>query len=171
MNPSKPSPSLNQHPLPNIDVQIDPDLADSVPAKLLTSAAATALRHLDQDDAEVTLVISNDQLLRQLNRSYRGIDSPTDVLSFSAREESESASVTFVSAPEAAMYLGDVVISLPAAQRQAKESGHGLEHELCLLVVHGVLHLLGFDHANPDDEAVMEDLQRNILAAMGIQLP
>jgi probable rRNA maturation factor len=169
MNLSRPS--LSQHPLASVELQINPIFVDLVPASLLTTAVDTTLRHLGREDGEVTLVIGDDTLLQQLNYSYRQIDSPTDVLSFSVREDSDTSDVAFVSAPEAERYLGDVVISLPAAQRQAGEGGHRLEEELCLLAVHGVLHLLGYDHATADEETVMESLQKDILATLGVHLP
>jgi probable rRNA maturation factor len=97
--------------------------------------------------------------MRALNRSYLGIDAPTDVLAFPASELD----------PETGRrYLGDVLLSLPRAERQAKDAGHGLEAELQLLVVHGVLHLLGYDHASPDEKARMWAAQAEVLGRLGL---
>jgi probable rRNA maturation factor len=89
------------------------------------------------------------------------------VLSFAAQEEAEGMDV-FISAPEAQNYLGDVVISFPTAERQAAAVGHSLIDELCLLTVHGVLHLLGYDHASPEEEADMWARQAQILASLSV---
>jgi probable rRNA maturation factor len=123
------------------------------------------LQHGGAPDAEVTLVIANDDLLHQLNRDYRGIDAPTDVLSFGAQDETGGEDV-FVTAPEALNYLGDVIISFPTAERQAAAVGHSVADELSLLTVHGVLHLLGYDHASPEEEADMWARQAQVLASL-----
>jgi probable rRNA maturation factor len=159
MNPSNPKPP----PPANIDLQIDPAYQPSVPAERLTRIVATALQYGGMAGAEVTLVIANDELLLQLNRDYRGIDAPTDVLSFAARDEASGQDV-FVTAPEALNYLGDIIISFPTAERQAAAVGHSVADELSLLTVHGMLHLLGYDHASADEEADMWARQSQILA-------
>lgn len=152
-------------PLTNIDLPIDPLFADRVPAERLRQAVAAALRHEGAPDAEMTLVIADDTLLHQLNREYRGIDAPTDVLSFAAHDESAGQEL-FVTAPEALNYLGDVIISFPTAERQAAAAGQSVADELCLLAVHGTLHLLGYDHASPEEEADMWARQAQILASL-----
>ena len=96
-----------------------------MPAERLVQVVEATLRHAGAADGEVTLVIANDELLHQLNLDYRGIDAPTDVLSFAAQEEAEGQAV-FVSAPEALNYLGDVIISFPTAERQAAADGHSV---------------------------------------------
>lgn len=157
-SPSQPEPA-------NIDIQIDDAYLDQAPAEHLRRVVQAVLRHEGAADAEVTVVIADDALLQQLNRDYRGIDAPTDVLSFAAQEENEGPAV-FVSAPEAANYLGDVVISFPTAQRQAGAEGHAVLDELSLLTVHGVLHLFGYDHADEQAEADMWARQAAILASV-----
>jgi probable rRNA maturation factor len=160
MNPPNPSP-----PPANIELQIDPAYEELVPVQRLHQAISATLRHGDAENAEMTLVIADDPLLTQLNRQYRGIDAPTDVLSFAAHEESEGQEL-FVTAPEALNYLGDVIISFPTAERQAAAAGQSVAAELCLLAVHGVLHLLGYDHASPEEEADMWARQAHILASL-----
>jgi probable rRNA maturation factor len=91
-----------------------------------------------------------------------GIDAPTDVLSFSAQEDGGP----FVAAPEAGGYLGDVILSYPRAVEQARERGHSTEQELDLLIVHGILHLLGYDHASEGEKAVMWAQQEAILESL-----
>ncbi len=157
-SPSQPQPA-------NIDLQIEPVYQPHVPAERLIQVVEATLRHAGAVDGEVTLVIGDDELLRQLNLDYRGIDAPTDVLSFAAQEEAEGQKV-FISAPEALNYLGDVIISFPTAERQAAAVGHSVAAELSLLTVHGVLHLLGYDHASAEEEADMWARQSQILASL-----
>jgi probable rRNA maturation factor len=142
-----------------INVQIAPEFASGVSETQLRQAAQATLREEGQV-GEATLVITDDRGIQALNREYRGVDAPTDVLAFSAREEAES----FVVAPEAGAYLGDVIISHPRAVAQAVDHDHAVEQELNLLVVHGFLHLLGYDHATAKDKAVMWSRQDTILA-------
>ena len=109
------------------------------------------------DNTEVSLLLTDDTQIRQLNREYREVDSPTDVLAFSLME-GEDFGGDLEEHP-----LGDVVISVETAQRQAEAQGHDLERELDVLLVHGLLHLLGYDHADPEDETRMFARQSEIL--------
>ncbi|HHW43425.1 rRNA maturation RNase YbeY [Desulfofundulus thermobenzoicus] len=113
-------------------------------------------------DAEVSLVFVNDEYIRRLNREYRGVDCPTDVLSF-AMEEGEPM-------PEAGeeKVLGDVVISLETARRQGEEYGHGFQREVAYLTVHGVLHLLGYDHQEETAARRMREMEEAVLARVGL---
>jgi probable rRNA maturation factor len=122
-------------------------------------AATRALSHeRDGEEPDLTLRLTDDEQMQALNNQYRGVDSSTDVLAFPSGEaDPDSGSV----------YLGDVVISVPRAASQAQVGGHSLEAELQLLVVHGVLHLLGYDHASDDDKALMWGVQAEILTAIG----
>jgi probable rRNA maturation factor len=147
-----------------LDVQVEEPFVSAVSPDWLRSAARATL---DQSGAKpiqaaLALVVTDDEALRALNRAYLGIDAPTDVLSFGGE------SPDFVSAPDAEPYLGDVVISYPRAQAQAEAAGHPVEAELALLVVHGVLHLLGYDHVRSDDRAAMWERQAHILAGLGL---
>jgi probable rRNA maturation factor len=114
--------------------------------------------------AGVGVVIAGDALVRELNRRYRGQDAPTDVLSFSQREDAGQ----FVLPPGAPDRLGDVIISLSAARRQAKRAGHSVEHEIALLLVHGLLHLMGYDHLTDGQARVMESRQTTLLTSLGM---
>ena len=109
---------------------------------------------------DVTLLISDDPTIADLNRRFLGQDGPTDVLSFPAQDD---ASSTFVLPPDADPYLGDIVIAYPFAQRQAQTLNRDIADELELLAVHGALHLVGYDHAEPDEEAAMWARQEAIL--------
>jgi probable rRNA maturation factor len=136
-------------------------LVDPLLSRRLEAAAMAALQH-ERRSGEVTLVLTVDQSIQELNRDFLGEDRPTDVLSFSAQEEVGP----FVSAPETGGYLGDVIISYPRAVQQASEHSHSVEQELDLLVVHGLLHLLGYDHATEEEKALMWSHQESILAGL-----
>jgi probable rRNA maturation factor len=131
---------------------------------VLERAAEAALNQQGQvDEVDLSLVIEDDEHLRQLNNQFLGIDSPTDVLSFpSGEDEADPETGNF--------YLGDVIISYQRAQEQAASAGHGVLDEVQLLVVHGVLHLLGHDHAEPEEKARMWSAQQEILGALGVRL-
>lgn len=131
------------------------DAPDDTPEDAPRDALADALVALGvADEVEVALVLGGDELLRRLNHEYRGADRPTDVLSF--RFEPEDLP------PDEPPYLGDIVISVPYAARSAARHGHGLEDELRLLAVHGLLHLLGHDDADEDGAAEMRALERRL---------
>jgi probable rRNA maturation factor len=144
-----------------IEVQIAPTFARLLSAKRLREVAKGALR-CEGVSGQVTLVVTDDEGIQALNREYLGRDAPTDVLAFSAQE----AAGTFVAAPEMEEYLGDVIVSYPRAVAQAEDHGHSVDEELNLLIVHGVLHLLGYDHADEQEMAVMWARQGAILAGL-----
>ncbi|TET76931.1 MAG: rRNA maturation RNase YbeY, partial [Candidatus Cloacimonadota bacterium] len=98
---------------------------------------------------EISLVFTDSETVKQLNRDYRGVDEPTDVLAFYMLSQKEADS-TFALPPDGVTRLGEVIISYPQAVEQAKEQGHATEKELALLVIHGILHLLGYDHEEPE---------------------
>lgn len=132
--------------------------APPVAADLIEGAARAALEH-QRADGELTVVLTDDAQLQELNRDFLGIDAPTDVLSFPASETDPDSG---------AAYLGDVLISVPRAEAQARQAGHPLEAEIQLLVVHGVLHLLGHDHAETGERARMWAAQAEILQRLGL---
>jgi len=108
-------------------------------------------------------VITGDRAVQTLNRSYRGEDAPTDVLSFALTEGGQD----FVLPPDGLLRLGEVVVSLPTARRQAQEAGRPVEEELAHLVVHGLLHLLGYDHREEREEREMRAREEPLLAGLG----
>ncbi len=140
-----------------ISVEFEPGLETVPDAGLLERAAAATQRRLAAPDADLTLVLAGDERLQTLNREFLQIDAPTAVLSFPAGETDPDTGRP---------YLGDVVISVPRAAAQAE--GHPLEQELQLLVVHGVLHLLGHDHAGAEEKARMWADQAGVLESLGV---
>ncbi len=111
---------------------------------------------------EVSLVFTDSETVQQLNRDYRGVNEPTDVLAFYMLPQKE-ADVSFALPPDGVTRLGEVIISYPQAVEQAREQGHSPERELALLVIHGILHLLGYDHEEPEEEAEMRTREKELL--------
>ena len=107
---------------------------------------------------EISITFASDHFVRKLNKQYRGIDQPTDVLAF-AMQEGEWTEIQ----PQ---ILGDVVISVDTADRQAREMGHDLNREITILLVHGILHLAGYDHMQEADAQRMKAMERTILEAI-----
>lgn len=116
-----------------------------------------------QTEVDITLV--DDAAVHELNRTYRGIDRPTDVLSFALDEGEEEPEVDD---DEIEHLLGDVIISAPTAVRQGEEYGHGLEREMTYLAVHGMLHLLGYDHMEEKDKLIMRKREEEVLRRLDL---
>lgn len=143
-----------------IDIELDSSVT-AVPLEPLQTAMRTALQHQAVEAGELSLLLSDDSRLQDLNRQFRAIDTPTDVLSFPSGE-------TDPPFPNGRVYLGDIAISVPYAQRQAAAAGHDLLQELQLLAVHGTLHLLGHDHTGQADKALMWSAQQEIMNDLGL---
>lgn len=112
------------------------------------------------DGTAATLLLAGDELLRELNREHRGSDEPTDVLSFPAAEGE-----AFPGEPDEAPYLGDIAVSVPMVRRQAVAASMAPGEELRHVVLHGLLHLLGYDHETPEDDAQMRAREEAVLGA------
>lgn len=142
-----------------IIIEIIPDFRRVFMPDILERAAKIALLQQSAPDVDLTLVLTGDTQIQVLDRDFLGKDAPTDVLSFPACETD----------PETGRrYLGDIIISVPRAEAQSIAAGHSLEAELSLLVVHGVLHLLGHDHAGAEEKARMWAAQSEVLTRLGI---
>ncbi len=118
----------------------------------------------DLAPAEVSITVVNEDTIQKYNNTYRMIDAPTDVLSFSLLETTEGEA-EFEAIDERQM-LGDLIICWERVERQALEYGHSVERELAFLTAHGMFHLLGYDHQTADEEATMMRMQEEILAAL-----
>lgn len=125
---------------------------------VIIRAAEKTLEIEGSDNYEVSIHIIGDDEIRELNKLYRGVDSETDVLAFSLKEGAD--------AELSGNLLGDVVISITTAESQAQKYGHSLEAELSLLTIHGVLHLLGYDHEDNDEAYQMRKKQKEILSEL-----
>lgn len=134
----------------------------------LRAEAALLMRLVDREDCELSILLTGDRRIKQLNAYYRFRGVPTDVLSFTqtAQGEAEIALAPGEYRPPDAILLGDVVISLETGARQAREMGQSVSQRLRTLLVHGVLHLLGYDHERSADAKVMFDYQDRLEAAL-----
>lgn len=145
-----------------INLEIREGIQPPLPANLLEKAALATLQHQHApENAELTIVLTDDEEMRSLNLAWMEIDAPTDVLSFPAEGEIDPES--------GAPYLGDILLSAPRAALQAAALGHSPEAEAQLLVIHGVLHLLGHDHAEAEEKARMWQAQSEILGRLGLE--
>lgn len=140
---------------------------------LVRSSVKAALEYMDFPlKSEVSVMFTDDEEIHELNRLHRGVDRPTDVLSFPLFEYDENGDIIEDDLdfnPNGEMILGDIVISLETASRQAQEYGHSFEREIGFLTVHSMLHLFGYDHMTPEDEEEMFGYQREILERMGLE--
>ena len=126
---------------------------DNVKDIPLEALSLFVMKEMDcPESSDVTITFVSDDRIHELNRDYRGIDRPTDVLSFECDKAHEYE-------------LGDIIIAVDVAERQTREYGTTLEQELTLLTVHGLLHLMGYDHIEDDDAQVMEALEDKLIAA------
>jgi len=134
--------------------------------EVMRRAVEATLQHQRVAEAcELAVLVTGDETLRELNRRHRGVDASTDVLAFPSE-----AKGPFVDAPGLPRYLGDVIISFPRAKAQAAEAGNKLSAELQLLVVHGVLHLLGYDDQTGPERARMWCAQQTVLDDLGVEV-
>ena len=144
------------------------ELADAVLERLQQGLQAVARLNELEEEAEVDVTIVDDEEIHALNRAYRGMDKPTDVLSFALDEEAEdSDEPELIGGPEEHLY-GDIIISAETALRQAEEYGHGLEREMTYLAVHGMFHLLGYDHEEGLDSVRMREKEETVLSSLGL---
>jgi probable rRNA maturation factor len=138
------------------------EYADFISPALLEKTAQMVLLELTPEkEIDLSIVIENDETLKQLNLEYLNIDAPTDVLSFQMNDlDPETKRI----------YLGDIIISFPRAESQAQAASHPVESELQLLVVHGVLHLLGYDHSEDEEKKKMWEVQASLLNKLDVKL-
>ncbi len=145
-----------------INIQIEPPYEDVMKEDWILRVSRAALEHAQgENEVETTIVLTGDETLKSLNAQHLGMDAPTDVLSFPADEFDPDQQMP---------YIGDVIISVPRAKEQAEAAGHPLENEISLLIVHGILHLLGYDHDSEERKALMWKKQAEILSNLGIRI-
>ncbi len=160
-----------------VDVRVFPSFRGAAPAASVRRAATAALAVADPDGCSgASVVVADDATLHDLNLRFRGFDEVTDVLSFgeygAPAEDTALPAVEplpdagFPAVPGEEPSLGEVVLSYPMAERQAREHNVPVEREAALLVVHGILHLLGHDHAEPEEEAAMRAIEQQALSAL-----
>ncbi len=150
-----------------IDVQVEEQVGPLNTEPVEQAALLTLLRHELGEPCELVVVLSDDESLADLNRRFRGEPYPTDVLSFADDTRGPYSG----SAAGFPRYLGDIVISVDRAREQAEAVGGSLEDELRVLTVHGVLHLLGYDHAEEAEKEKMWTQQNQILRLLQVDIP
>ena len=162
----------------SVDVIVEAGDWDEAAFTALAEAACTAaLRHLalDPDRFEISLLACDDARIADLNADFRGKPTPTNVLSWPAEEIAlplgERPDLPTAPAGGPPVELGDIAIAHETCEREARDLGRPFAHHLSHLLVHGTLHLLGFDHINDADAAVMERLETRILATLGVPAP
>jgi len=153
---------------PEINISIKRNMTAKVDKSWLEKVARRVLEaEVISPSTEMGLLITDSKTVHKLNRIYRGVNKPTDVLAFQmtpgTNQENEGL---FVSPPDGIRHLGEVVISYTQAVKQASEQGHDVMHELALLIVHGTLHLLGYDHELSEEEQRMRDKENEILTLL-----
>ncbi len=143
-----------------VTILVDSDYREKIDLELYKHCAVEVLEIERAGSGMLSLVFTDQERIHSLNLEYAGVDEPTDVLSFANGDiDPTTDRISF----------GDVIIAVPIAEINASSRNRELEEELALLVVHGVLHLLGFDHASPEDKRVMWDRQSTVLADLGIR--
>ena len=149
-----------------VELQVDERFRAQVSPESLRRAALTTLIHRGvEEPCELVVVVTDDEALQKLNRRYMGVNAPTDVLAFP-----DDARGPFVRASGSLRYLGDIIVSFPRAEAQAAEAGHSFQAELQLLVVHGALHLLGYDDVPEEGRTEMWSTQAEILRALDVKV-
>ena len=148
-----------------INVLIDEGLDGCPEVSWLQGVAEQVLVAQNADPrVELGLVITSQERVQQLNLSYLGKDEPTDVLAFSAIEEIGTDLPPFVTPPDGVLHLGEVIISYPQAVTQAEEHHHSIKREIAILIIHGILHLLGYEHDKPELRRLMSAREEEILS-------
>ncbi|MFH1560681.1 MAG: rRNA maturation RNase YbeY [Chloroflexota bacterium] len=164
---------MESTPSQRIDVQVFPAFAHRLSKSWLRKVAEQALDTQDETrPLSISLVIADDETVHNLNREYRGLDETTDVLAFPLWESRENEALEtdgFFLPPEETAPVGEIVISYPQAARQARDGKRPIRAEMALLIVHGVLHLLGYDHADPQQESRMWAKQDEVLARVPLK--
>jgi probable rRNA maturation factor len=146
-----------------IDVQVQVESGKELPIARIRQAVEWVLtEHGTTPGSAISVVITTDEEVRRLNRQFRGVDRPTDVLSF------EAGLPLISEGPE--HYLGDLVLGFPYIQRQAQAEGHAVSDELILAVIHGTLHLVGYDHDTAEHQSHMWSMQDKALQALGVRI-
>ena len=150
-----------------INVLIDEDLEGCPEVSWLQSVAEQVLVAQNAGSrVELGLVIASQERVQRLNLGYLGRDEPTDVLAFSAIEEIGTDFPPFVMPPDGVSHLGEVIISYPQAVTQAEEHRHSIKKEIAILIIHGILHLLGYEHDKPELKRLMSAREKEILSCI-----
>lgn len=135
---------------------------EKVDLQLLDKVVCKVSKLLNINNSFVSIVLTDNKHIHEINKTYRNIDRETDVISFAFMDNDENIKSDITD-------LGEIYISLEKAHSQAEDYNHSFEREICFLLVHGLLHLLGYDHMNEKDEKEMFSLQDEILSSLGVE--
>lgn len=145
-----------------INVKVKAIFRHDISKSVVSETAGSVISHMQvEQEQEITIIINDDVFIQKLNLEYLGIDSPTDVLSFSVDEVDPETNRN---------YLGDIIISFPHAAEQAQKGGHSTQAEVQLLIVHGILHLMGYDHDEERSKEEMWRIQQELIEKIGINI-
>ncbi len=147
----------------DIFIQIPAAYSKKISKNIILSSVTETLKEIQKTNCGLSVVLVSDARIRRLNNEYRGFDTITDVLSFS----SELSEIENPDRVNEVQYLGDIIISFPQAARQADQGNHSVGSEIALLTIHGVLHLLGYDHDTQENKQMMWRLQNKMLDLLG----
>jgi probable rRNA maturation factor len=151
-----------------VDIEEGLERFSAVQDRVAAAVSRAVERTGGPEKAQIGLLVVGDESMRDFNLEHRGQDRPTDVLSFPLLEPGEGITQADVDPETGEVVLGDIVISLPTAERQAEEYGHSLAREAAYLAVHGALHLLGYDHESEGEGEQMRKLEESILESVGL---
>lgn len=144
-----------------IDNRSEKIIDEEVTKKLEACIAQCILAEGFPDNCEISLSFVGDEEIQSLNKQYRNIDAPTDVLSFPLLDGEEDLT-------QEVIMLGDIIISIPRTQQQAIEYGHSFERELCYLTIHSMFHLFGYDHMEEEDKLVMRQKEKKVIRILNL---
>jgi probable rRNA maturation factor len=151
-----------------VDIEEGLDRFSTVQPLVAAAVCRAVERTGGPEKAQIGLLVVGEEAMREFNLEHRGQDKPTDVLSFPLLEPGAEITQADIDPETGEVVLGDIVLSLPAAERQAAEYGHSLAREAAYLAVHGALHLLGYDHENESEDKLMQKLAESVLEAVGL---
>jgi probable rRNA maturation factor len=153
-----------------INILFDNAFEGCVPEKWLRDIAGQVLSCEGKNDIEMGILVTGQERMQELNNQYLKEDHPTDVLSFSMLESIEGEGINFPVPPDKLQHLGEVIISYPQALKQAEEHNHPIKTEMATLLIHGILHLLGYDHDMATSEARMKTRERVIFNLVSAEI-
>jgi probable rRNA maturation factor len=151
-----------------VDVEEGLDRFNSLLPWVASAVSRAVERTGGPEKSQIGLLVVGEETMREFNLEHRGQDRPTDVLSFPLLEPGEEITQADMDPQTGEVVLGDIVLSLPAAERQADEYGHSLAREAAYLAVHGALHLMGYDHESEREDKLMRKLEESVLEAVGL---
>lgn len=150
-----------------ITVSISPNVSSTFDSQWLVNLANETVNLLKlKKTVEFSILITSNRKIKQLNKKYRNIDEPTDVLSFYMPQNSNKKNVDFITPPDSLIHLGEIIISYEQTVKQAMEESVNVSMELMVLTVHGILHLLGYDHELPEEEKKMREKEEEVKAKL-----